>query len=187
MNEPKRGPAITTQLAAIAVLLFGCDHKISKAWDSGAKLEAKVSAQTCPSATPTSCPPDKGIQALPSCSLLADIGFNAVVEMDLVGSAFPSLRQEPRTEIWAINCGRLCDLAILRPSNVYQSGVGESALHAQRGRVKARRGNLFEIEVEDVGRGQLTVDIDKRSVSYRLTNDAGGRVTGEGRCPDGAP
>jgi hypothetical protein len=187
VTERKRGTVIKTKgglwqgvIPLAALLASACNHEISKAWDSGGKIEAKVSAQTCASATP--CPESPPLTARPECRHLVDDAFVATVEMSMVGSLFPTDPGKPRTEIWDIGCDGRCDVAVLRPGNVYGGKVGAGDLSAFSGRVIKRRGKTFEVDLNAIGDDLLTVDLGNGIVTYVQTTKLGDRVTGQGSC-----
>ena len=172
---------MTTLIALLACgLLLGCDQGFSKTWDSGGKLEAKVTAQLCPSAS--AVPVSQPLTAIPHCHFIIDEAFTATVEMRMIGTLFPGTPEPPRTEIWDIGCDTRCDVAVLRPDSVYNGKIGEGALSAFSGRVVKRRGKAFDIELNALGDDLLTVDLDNGLVSYVQTTKLGGRRTGQGAC-----
>lgn len=161
-------------------LLLGCEQSISKTWDSGGKVEAKLTAQACPSVSASPAPP---LSAMPECRFLIDQAFTATVEMRMIGTLFPETPSPPRTEIWDIGCDGRCDVAVLYPDHVQDGRIGPGDLSAFSGRVVRHRGKVFEIELNAIGEDQLTVDLDNGLVSYVQTTKVGGRRTGQGSCP----
>ena len=165
----------------IALLsLVGCDHEVSKAWDSGGKIEAKVSAQTCP---PASAAPERPLVVQVSCGDLSKGFYSALADMHVLTEGKAS-RPEHR-EAWDLSCFqndcRLLTLeldALAEQSRLWPASMGHKEGHM------VRAGTTGEVRFDDGTRGMLKVDTSLGVWSYD-EDLAGVRVRGTGRCSQG--
>lgn len=174
-----RAPIAT--LAFLPLLLTpACDREITKVWDSGGRVEARVSAQTCPSvsALPQVDPPSLGVRA--SCGNPSRDRFDTAAEVNLVHPGFP--HSPGHREAWSVSCFRTaCSLVTLGLDSVretHEVAVGD--MNEERG-TAVRRNGVVEIKFDSPWDEVLRID----SLLQTWTFEGGGpdnATRGTGTC-----
>jgi hypothetical protein len=184
MTERKRGTLITTKsgrlqgVITLALLLIGCDQGFSKTWDSGGKIEARVSAQTCPSVTVAT---ERPLEVRVSCGDLSKHVYFALADMRVLTEG-NATRPEHR-EAWNLACVRGdCSVHILELDSLAElHQVTAGTMFSREGRMSRRGAATAEIAFDGAEKGVLRLD---SSLGVWTFEESFGGVTtkGAGKC-----